>query len=156
MWQLNLPAYNFNIKKKEEKLYIFDNLRKKYVKLNPEEWVRQNFIRYLIEVKGFPASRIIIEHAININGLKRRCDAVYFNEYSEPEIILEFKSPDVKIDLSVSDQALNYQTKLQSRYLILSNGVEHYFLNYKNKEKVIEISKSLPEFTEFLAIKAEL
>jgi hypothetical protein len=156
MWQLNLPAYNFNIKKKEDKYFIFDKLRRKYIKLNPEEWVRQNFIQYLIEEKSFPSSRIAVEHQIIINGLKKRCDAVYFNEYSEPEIIFEFKSPEIKIDLSVMDQALNYQFQLQTRYIILSNGIEHYFLYYDTGDKTIKSYNFIPSFTDFLLRKAKM
>ena len=97
MWKLNLPAYNFRIIKKNEKPFIFDDLRKKFVALTPEEWVRQHFIRFLIDVKHYPASLIAIEKQLVINGLKKRCDAVVYSRNAEPLMIIEFKATTVSI-----------------------------------------------------------
>ncbi len=97
MWQLNLPTYNFRIKKQNDKLQIFDSQRKRYVALTPEEWVRQNFIRFLIEEKGYPAAYLAIEKQLDLNGMKKRCDAILYNEYSLPALIIEFKAPTIPI-----------------------------------------------------------
>jgi len=80
MLQLNLPEYNFRIKKLDEKLLIFDSQRKRYVSLTPEEWVRQHFIRFLIEEKGYPAAYLAVEKQLSLNGMKKRCDAILYNE----------------------------------------------------------------------------
>ena len=126
MWQLNLPAYNFRIIKKNEKPFIFDDLRKKFVALTPEEWVRQHFIRFLIDVKHYPASLIAIEKQLVINGLKKRCDAVVYNRNAEPLMIIEFKATTVSIAQQTFDQAAVYNSKLKVDYFIISNGLKHY------------------------------
>ena len=126
MWQLNLPAYNFRIIKKNEKPFIFDDLRKKFVALTPEEWVRQHFIRFLINVKHSPASLIAIEKQLVINGLKKRCDAVVYSRNAEPLMIIEFKATTVSIAQQTFDQAAVYNSKLKVDYFIISNGLKHY------------------------------
>ena len=125
MWQLNLPAYNFRIIKKNEKPFIFDDLRKKFVALTPEEWVRQHFIRFLIDVKHYPASLIAIEKQLVINGLKKRCDAVVYSRNAEPLMIIEFKATTVSIAQQTFDQAAVYNSKLKVDYFIISNGLKH-------------------------------
>ena len=125
MWQLNLPAYNFRIIKKNEKPFIFDDLRKKFVALTPEEWVRQHFIRFLINVKHYPASLIAIEKQLVINGLKKRCDAVVYSRNAEPLMIIEFKATTVSIAQQTFDQAAVYNSKLKVDYFIISNGLKH-------------------------------
>jgi hypothetical protein len=152
MWQLNLPEYQFRVKKDDEKVYIFDNLRKRYVRLTPEEWVRQNFISYLIVEKKFPASRIAIEKQIILNGMKKRCDAIYFNEKAEPEIIFEFKSPEIQISQATLDQTATYNSKLKVSNFILSNGIVHCFCNISNDKK-LTIYSEIPDFEQFRMMK---
>lgn len=125
MWQLNLPLYNFRIKIHNEKQHIFDNQRKKFVVLTPEEWVRQHFIKFIIDEKGYPTSRIAIEKQIVVNGLKKRCDAVIYSSKMQPCMIIEFKAPSVELKQATFDQAAVYNSKLKVDYLIVSNGISH-------------------------------
>ena len=126
MLQLNLPQYSFRIKKQNEKLVIFDSQRKRYVALTPEEWVRQNFIRFLIEEKGYPAAYLAIEKQLNMNGMKKRCDAILYNEHAQPFLIIELKAPNITITQATFDQVAVYNAKLKVDFFIISNGIEHF------------------------------
>lgn len=150
MWQLNLPSYKFNTKKAGDNLLIFDSLRKKFVKLTPEEWVRQNFIQFLIQEKNFPAALIAIETQILINGMKKRCDAIVYNNYMTPYIIIEFKSPSIPITQEVFDQVAVYNSKLDVNYFIMSNGYQHFFCKKNYTKTGYEIGNDIPDFTTFL------
>ena len=151
MWQLNLPSYKFNTKKAGDNLLIFDSLRKKFVKLTPEEWVRQNFIQFLIQEKNFPTALIAIETQILINGMKKRCDAIVYDNYMNPYIIIEFKSPSIPITQEVFDQVAVYNFKLNVDYFILSNGFQHFFCKKNNSIAGYEISNDIPDFLSFLS-----
>jgi type I site-specific restriction endonuclease len=126
MLQLNLPSYSFRIKIQNDKQFIFDNQRKKFVTLTPEEWVRQNFIRFLIEEKDYPASFIAVEKLVEVNGMRKRCDAIVYNSNFEPIMIIEFKAPQVSLIQKTFDQAAIYNSKLKVNYLIISNGLDHF------------------------------
>jgi len=99
--QLNLPQFEFRFKNENGKLFIFDTFRKKYVVNTPEEWVRQNMLRYLVEHKNYPQNWLSVEKEIDINGLKRRYDALVFNKSQEMHLLIEFKAPHIKIDKKV-------------------------------------------------------
>lgn len=146
MWQLNLPAYNFRIIKKNEKPFIFDDLRKKFVVLTPEEWVRQHFIRFLIDVKHYPASLIAIEKQLVINGLKKRCDAVVYSRNAEPLMIIEFKATTVSIAQQTFDQAAVYNSKLKVDYFIISNGLKHYCCRLDKNVLQYNFLDDIPDF----------
>lgn len=146
MWQLNLPAYNFRIIKKNEKPFIFDDLRKKFVALTPEEWVRQHFIRFLINVKHYPASLIAIEKQLVINGLKKRCDAVVYSRNAEPLMIIEFKAITVSIAQQTFDQAAVYNSKLKVDYFIISNGLKHYCCRLDKNVLQYNFLDDIPDF----------
>jgi type I site-specific restriction-modification system R (restriction) subunit len=146
MWQLNLPAYNFRIIKKNEKPFIFDDLRKKFVALTPEEWVRQHFIRFLINVKLYPASLIAIEKQLVINGLKKRCDAVVYSRNAEPLMIIEFKATTVSIAQQTFDQAAVYNSKLKVDYFIISNGLKHYCCRLDKNVLQYNFLDDIPDF----------
>lgn len=146
MWQLNLPAYNFRIIKKNEKPFIFDDLRKKFVALTSEEWVRQHFIRFLIEVKHYPASLIAIEKQLVINGLKKRCDAVVYSRNAEPLMIIEFKATTVSIAQQTFDQAAVYNSKLKVDYFIISNGLKHYCCRLDKNVLQYNFLDDIPDF----------
>lgn len=146
MWQLNLPAYNFRIIKKNEKPFIFDDLRKKFVALTPEEWVRQHFIRFLINVKHYPASLIAIEKQLVINSLKKRCDAVVYSRNAEPLMIIEFKATTVSIDQQTFDQAAVYNSKLKVDYFIISNGLKHYCCRLDKNVLQYNFLDDIPDF----------
>ncbi|MGN0214834.1 MAG: type I restriction enzyme HsdR N-terminal domain-containing protein [Muribaculaceae bacterium] len=124
--QLNLPEHNFKIKKTAQGLQIFDVLRAKYVALTQEEWVRQNFVAYLIEHKGFPPALMNNEIALVQNGIKRRCDTLVADSNGNPQVIVEYKAPSVPITQNVFDQIVRYNMVLRAKYLIVSNGIQHY------------------------------
>ena len=135
MQQLNLPTYPANIKKDKETIKIFDMLRRKFVVLTPEEWVRQNFVHYLTEHKGYNAALMANEVALTLNGMTRRCDTVlYAQEGLTPRMIIEYKRPNVEITQRVFDQICRYNMVLQVKYLVVSNGIHHYCckIDYKN------------------------
>ena len=141
---LNLPSFEFRLKKKDNKTYIFDSFRKKDILLTPEEWVRQNVLEFLVQYKNYPKSWIAVEKEININGLKRRYDALIFDENQKVNILIEFKAPNIKIDLAVFEQISNYNYLLNAPYLLLSNGREHYFAEVNLKEKKYSFLKEIP------------
>ncbi len=132
---LNLPKFQFKVKMEGRKQLIFDTIRKKYVVLTPEEWVRQNFIRFLIDVKGYPASFIAVEKRVNVNLLPQRSDIVLYNRQLEPQIIVECKAPHVKISQAVFNQITRYNMVLRVPLLIVTNGLKHYCcrMNYENQ-----------------------
>jgi len=127
MQQLNLPAFQANIKKMAGSIKIFDVLRRKFVTLTPEEWVRQHFVHYLIEHKGYSQTLMANEVSLTLNGMTRRCDTVlYAQEGLRPRMIIEYKRPDVEITQRTFDQICRYNMVLQVQYLIVSNGLRHY------------------------------
>lgn len=147
MWQLNLPEYNFRIKKQDEKLQIFDSQRKRYVTLTPEEWVRQHFIRFMIEEKGYPAAHLAIEKQLNMNGMKKRCDAILYNSDAEPMMIIEFKAPNVPISQATFDQVAVYNSKLNVIFFIISNGIEHFCCRVNTKTARYEFFSEIPDYS---------
>lgn len=126
MDHLNLPPYPFKMKKIEDKVCILDSLRRKYVCLTPEEWVRQHFVMYLIQEKNFPSGRIGNEVSISLNGQKRRCDTVVYDSSGAPLVIIEYKAADVPLTQEVFNQIYRYNIVLKVRYLIVTNGIDHY------------------------------
>lgn len=151
MEKLNLPTYSFNIKLIEQRKYIFDFIRRKFVILTPEEWVRQNFLRYLVDEKKYPASLIAVEMEFKLNNLSKRSDAVVYNNLGNPLLIVECKASSVKIEQKVFDQIARYNMKLNVEYLVVTNGLEHYCckIDYKNSNYVF-----LKEVPDFIKIKA--
>ncbi len=148
MKRLNLPTYSFNIKLIEQRKYIFDFIRKKFVILTPEEWVRQNFLRYLVEEKKYPASLIFVEKEFKLNNLSKRSDGVVYDKTGKPILIMEFKAPEVKIDQKVFDQIARYNLKLQVKYLIVSNGMGHYCCKMSSNEGNYIFLKEIPSFEQ--------
>ena len=146
MLQLNLPDYNFTIKIVNDKKYIFDVNRKKYISLTPEEWVRQNFIKFLIEEKAYPSSLIAIEKQLIMNGMKKRCDAIVCNYNAVPVMIIEFKAPNIKISQETFDQAAVYNSKLNVGFFMISNGLEHYCCKIDIKNSKYIYLNEIPEF----------
>lgn len=124
--QLNLPTYDYQIKRTIDGDQIFDCLRRKFVALTPEEWVRQHFVAFLIHHKNYPASLMANEIAISLNKTKRRCDTVVFDKTGKPLVIIEYKAESVEITQKVFDQIVRYNMVLKAQYLIVSNGMKHY------------------------------
>lgn len=127
MQNLNFPSYQFKYKSSGKITQIFDIVRRKYVALTPEEWVRQHFIHYLVNDKNFPKSLLAVEMNILLNKLKKRCDIVGYNKLAKPILIVECKAPGVKISQKTFDQVAGYNISLRVKHLAVSNGLEHYF-----------------------------
>ena len=146
MHKLNLPTYQFKIKSSENKQLIFDTLRKKYVVLTPEEWVRQNFVQYLINEKNYPISMIAVEKQLTINTLKKRFDILIFNSDGSSKIIVECKAPNIKISQDTFDQIARYNLKLNADYLVVTNGLTHFSCKLDNLNEKYIFLKEIPEF----------
>lgn len=126
MFALNLPAFEAKIAQREGKNVIFDVLRRRYVALTPEEWVRQHFTNFLLKEKGYPQGLLANEIQINLNGTKKRCDTVLYRCDLTPQMIVEYKAPSVEITQAVFDQITRYNMVLKVDYLVVSNGLHHY------------------------------
>ena len=124
--RLNLPECALKIKKTSRGLSVYDILRKRFVALTPEEWVRQHFVHYLIDHKGYPAGLMGNELSLEQNGIKRRCDTVVGDLEGRPLVIVEYKAPSVTVNQSTFDQIVRYNSVLHARYLMVSNGLSHY------------------------------
>ena len=147
---LNLPTYSFNIKSQSKRKYIFDTIRKKYFLLTPEEWVRQNFIQYLVADKKYPASLISIEKHLKINNLSKRTDIVLYNNIGNPIVIVECKSPKVNIDQNVFDQIARYNLELKVNFLIVTNGLKHYCCKMDHDNSCYSFLKDIPSYDELI------
>ena len=148
MFSLSLPSIEANIKKEGEKSLIFDNLRKRYVTLTPEEWVRQHFVGYLINHKHYPAALMANEISISLNGMTRRCDTVVYNRQLEPLAIVEYKAPTVSISRKTFEQAMAYNNVLRVPYIIISNGLRHYCCHLDYTQMQAEFLQDIPEYAE--------
>lgn len=126
MKQLKLPAYSCRIKETPEGNLIYDPFRRKYVTLTPEEWVRQHFLNYLVEVLHYPKGLIQVEAGFRLNSMLRRADILIHNRSGQPVMIVECKAPEVKITQSVFDQIINYNFSYGVKYLIVTNGIRHF------------------------------
>jgi hypothetical protein len=138
MQKLNFPTYKFRFKNSENKVHVFDDIRKKFVVLQPEEWVRQHVLQFLIQDKGYPKSLINIEKELTINNLRKRYDIVIFYPDGNINLIVECKSPNIKISQGTFDQITRYNLALKSTLLMVTNGLEHYFckMDYINGQYV--------------------
>lgn len=148
MFELNLPPCEINIKKDGENLTVFDRLRAKYVVLTPEEWVRQNFINYLIGHKGYPPMLIANEMQIKLGRRVKRCDSVVYNRQLQPLAIVEYKAPDVGITQKVFEQIARYNYVLKVPYLIVSNGMSHYCCEVDYNKQAIVYLQEIPSYEE--------
>lgn len=145
---LHLPPLAMRIKEENGVLRVFDPIREKYVALTPEEYVRQRFTSYLREDLHYPSSLMANEISIELNGMKKRCDTVIFNPDGTPLIIVEYKAPEVNVTQNVFDQIVRYNMTLRAKYLIVSNGLNHYccVLDYSNNS--YHFIPSIPDYLE--------
>ena len=146
MFALSLPPFEANITNKNNHSQIFDILRHRFVTLTPEEWVRQHFIHFLIGHKGYPASLLANEITIRLNGMTRRCDSVLYASDGNPRMIIEYKSPNIRISQKVFSQILSYNQVLRVPYLILSNGVEHFCCHIDYTSQKVAFLKEIPDY----------
>lgn len=151
MEKLNLPTYSFNIKLIEQRKYIFDFIRKKFVILTPEEWVRQNFLKYLVDEKKYPASLIAVEMEFKLNKLSKRSDAVIYNKSGNPVLIVECKAASVKIDQKVFDQIARYNMKLNVEFLVVTNGLDHFCCKIDYENQKYYFLREVPEYKQITA-----
>jgi hypothetical protein len=126
MRKLNLPAADFRTKEANGKVWIFDGIRKKYVVLTPEEWVRQHVVHYLVQHKSYPKSLISVERGLNYNQLAKRSDIVVFDRDGKAWMLIECKSPDIEIDEQAVQQAFVYNKSVKATYVALTNGIRHF------------------------------
>ena len=146
MFSLNLPSIEANIKKEGEKTLIFDSLRKRYVALTPEEWVRQHFVGYLGSQKHYPTALMANEISIELNGMTRRCDTVVYSRQLEPLVIVEYKAPSVPVSRKTFEQAMAYNHVLRVPYIIISNGIKHYCCHIDYAQMKAEFLSDIPEY----------
>jgi hypothetical protein len=146
MLSLNLPHYEFTIDIATPPR-IFDFIRKRYVALTPEEWVRQNFLKYLVTEKKYPRSLILIEQTLQVNQMKKRCDAVIYDNLGKPMMIIEFKKPEVPINQKVFDQIARYNIPLHVKYLMVSNGLRHYCSSIDFENNNYHFLEEIPSYT---------
>ena len=148
MQKLNFPTYSFRFKNSENKRLIFDEIRKRFMVFQPEEWVRQHCVQYLIHEKKYPKSLINIEKELKVNNLRKRYDIVVFNTDGTIHLIVECKSPKLKIDQSTFDQIARYNLALKASYLMVTNGINHYYCQMDFEEERYQFLKDIPEYKQ--------
>ncbi len=148
MQKLNFPKYNFRFKNNEYKTLIFDIIRKKFVILTPEEWVRQHTLHFLITEKKYPVSYINVEKQLLINDSVKRYDIVTFKNDGDVEIIIECKAPSIPINQVTFDQIARYNLALNSNLLMVTNGLTHYFCKMDIKNKRYLFLRDLPKYNQ--------
>ncbi len=146
MQPLNFPEYEFRFKGNENDAYIFDIVRKKFVMLTPEEWVRQHVVNYLIYQKKYPLSLINVEKQLVVKNLRKRYDIVGYSSNGKINVVVECKAPSVKITQETFDQIARYNMVLQANFLMVTNGLQHFFckMDYKNKKYIFK--EKLPNY----------
>jgi len=149
MIKLNLPEYQFRIRSTGKRTEIFDNLRKKFVALTPEEWVRQNFIQYLIVEKKVPQGLINVEMMLKYNQMTKRCDIAIYTTTGIPVMIVECKAPHIEITQDVFDQIARYNMTLKVKYLVVTNGLKHFccIIDFQNNN--YKFTHELPLYQDF-------
>lgn len=150
MRELNLPRYELKTKSKNGADTIYDRIRRKYIALTPEEWVRQHFVNYLINDKEVPLNRIANEMALKLYNTTKRCDTVIYAPHAVPIAIVEYKSPDVEITQAVFEQISRYNVVLRVACLIVSNGIDHYSCCIDYTTQSITFLPSVPSYDKML------
>lgn len=148
MSSLNLPAFKAKITYEDGKRLIWDIIRRKYVALTPEEWVRQHFVHFLIEHKGYPSALLANEVQLQLNGTRKRCDTVLFQRDLKARMIVEYKSPRVAITRPVFNQISRYNMVLKVEYLIVSNGLHHYCCKVDYLQNTYTFLPDIPEYKD--------
>ena len=146
MLKLSFPNYEFRLKKIDEKRFIFDEIRKKYIELTPEEWVRQNCIKFLINEKKYKSQLIAVEKKIILNNLTKRFDIIAYDNNGDPNLLVECKAPNIAIRQETFDQILSYNRVINSKYLMITNGIIHYYCKIDNIDNKINFLKDIPNY----------
>ena len=150
MFELNLPPFDVKISSEGEKKRIFDVIRRRYVALTPEEWVRQHFVHFLAAEKDYPLTLMANEVQLKLNGMSRRCDTVVYDRTLTPRVIVEYKAPSVEITQKVFDQISRYNRVLRVDYLIVSNGLTHYCCRIDYASQGYTFLPDIPTYEELL------
>lgn len=150
MLKLNLPDSALKTTERDGIIYVWDNLRNKYVKLTPEEEVRQRFVSLLIKEKSYPRGLMMNEVAITLNGTSKRCDSVLYDRNLNPVMIIEYKAPSVEITKAVFEQIYRYNIVLKVKYLMVSNGIKHYCCRIDYDSNKCIFLNHIPEYGELL------
>jgi predicted type IV restriction endonuclease len=148
MQKLNFPSYTFRFKNSENKVSIFDEIRKKFIILTPEEWVRQHVVRFLLEEKKYPKSLINVEKVLMVNGLRKRYDVVVFNPDGSIFVLVECKAPEIKTSQATFDQIARYNMTLKAEFLMVTNGLNHYFCLMDFENEKYEFLRELPNYNK--------
>ena len=148
MQTLNLPSFDIHLKSTDGRPLVFDSLRRKYVTLTPEEWVRQHFVNYLIQYKGYPKGLMGNEVMIQLNNTKKRCDTVLFRRDLTARMIVEYKAPHIEITQAVFNQITRYNMVLKVDYLIVSNGLQHYCCKIDYDNMKCTFLRDIPTYDE--------
>ncbi|GCC51687.1 hypothetical protein SanaruYs_19150 [Chryseotalea sanaruensis] len=143
--KLNLPPLQARLQESDGKIWIFDVIRKKFVVLTPEEWVRQQFINFLV-TENYPKSLFKIEGGLSVNELRRRSDIVVFNREGKAWMLVECKNPLIRINQATLDQVGNYNSTMQAKYVVVTNGMEHYYFETNWEDKTVKRLAALPSF----------
>ena len=146
MFRLNLPPYAIKITEKGDKRLIFDFLRRKYVALTPEEWVRQHFTHYLVEHKGYPQGLMGNEIELHIGEKRLRCDTILYNKEAKPHMIIEYKAPTIQLQQKTFDQISVYNLLLKVDYLVISNGLQHYCCKMDYLNQKYAFLRDIPDY----------
>jgi type I site-specific restriction endonuclease len=147
MQELNLPKYKFRFEKRENQVFIFDTIRKRFILCTPEEWVRQHLIQFFMQEKAVPSGFISIEKEVHINGLKKRYDALIADKHGNPIVLIECKAPSVKISQTVFQQIAEYNLHFRVPYLFVSNGLSHYICKIE-ENNTIKFLKTMPQYSD--------
>ena len=153
MTLLNLPVTELKIKSQNGNEYVFDTLRKQFVRLTPEEYVRQQFVSFLIEHKGYPAGRMANEKEIIFGKVRKRCDTVLYDSYLQPLMIIEYKAPSIVINQKTFDQIARYNLVLQVPWLIISNGLRHFCCRMDKERNEYVFLDEIPEYERIMNYK---
>ncbi len=147
---LNLPPANLKTQCRNGRTEVFDALRRRYVRLTPEEWVRQHFVRFLQDHRGFPAEVIANEVSLTLNGTQKRCDTVVYGPHAEPVMIVEYKAPEVEITQRTFDQICRYNIQMHVRWLIVSNGLQHFCCHVDYATATCRFLPDIPTYAQIL------
>lgn len=148
--EIDLPPYEIKLRQQNGRQQIFDFLRRKYVALTPEEWVRQHFVHFLTEKKGFPKGLLANEVELKVGEKKLRCDTLLYNRKLQPQMIIEYKAPEIAITQRVFDQISVYNYLLHVDYLIVSNGRQHFCCRMNYEKKEYSFLRNIPDYSDLL------
>ena len=148
MEMLNLPSAELKIKEEGGQKYVFDPLRRRHVRLTPEEWVRQHFVHFLIEHRGYPKELLANEVSLSLNSTTKRCDTVLYDREARPRMIVEYKAPHIQLSQRTFDQVSRYNIVLRVPYLIVSNGIQHYCCRIDYEHGTYQFLPEIPAYAD--------